>query len=202
MLKRFSNIILFINILYFSIQYVNAQTPEYYKNNINVDSLIVNCSNPVILMKQVYVAPKPKFKNKAEERRYNRLVRNFKRVYPYAKLMASTMKDVEKELTNIPGKRDRRKYIRQREKEFRRVYEKELRNLTMSQGLLLVKLLDRETGSTSFDIIKEFKGGLLAETFQGIARLFGNNLKAKYDPKGEDKNIEFLVLQYENGQVN
>ncbi len=200
MLKLFSNIILFI-VLFFSIQYSNAQTPKYYKNNINVDSLIVNCSNPVILMKQVYVAPQPTFKNKAEERRYNRLVRNFKRVYPYAKLMASTMEDVEKNLANISGKRDKRKYIRKREKEFRRVYEKELRGLTMSQGLLLVKLLDRETGSTSFDIIKEFRGGLLAGTFQGIARLFGNDLKAKYDPKGEDKNIEFLVLQYENGQL-
>ncbi len=179
-----------------------AQVPEYYANAINIDSIIANDPNPVLFMKQVYVTPDvtDKMTNK-QRRRHSRLVRNFKKAYPYAKLMGSTMQDIENNLKYIPNEKDQKKYIKKREKEFRAQYEDDIKKLTISQGLLLIKLIDRETGSTSFEIIKEFKGGVLAGTFQALARIFGHNLKVNYDPEGEDKDIEMLVLKYENGQL-
>ena len=111
------------------------------------------------------------------------------------------MDDLEKDLEDIPTDRLKRQYIRHREKQLRKQYGKEIKKLTISQGLLLIKLIDRETGDTSYQILKELKGGLLAGTFQGLARLFGHDLKSKYDPDGEDKEIELLIKKYENGQL-
>jgi hypothetical protein len=111
------------------------------------------------------------------------------------------MQQIETDISDISDENDREKYIKKREKQFRKTYEKEIRHLTISQGIILIKLIDRETGTTSYEIIKEFRGGILATTYQTIARIFGNNLKIKYDPINKDNDIEILVLKYENGQL-
>ena len=80
-------------------------------------------------------------------------------------------------------------------------FEKEVRKLTVSQGIILVKLIDRETGRTSYQVIKELKGNVTAFFWQGIARIFGNNLKTEYDPEGEDRVIEDIVLGIEAGFI-
>jgi hypothetical protein len=201
-MKKVTAYILFtISVFFWSNQETIAQVPEYYFDAINLDSIIANDPNPVVFMQQVYVTPEKSNMNRRDRRRYNKLIRNFKKAYPYAKLLSSTMKDIENNIQYIDDEKDRERYIKLREKAFRKHYEDEIKKLTISQGLLLIKLIDRETGETSFEIIKEFRGGLLAGTYQAIARIFGHNLKVNYDPEGEDKEIEMLVLKYENGQL-
>ncbi len=178
-----------------------SQVPDYYFGIINLDSIIANDPNPVVFMQQVYITPEKPNMSRAERRRNTRLIRNFKKAYPYAKLLSSTMKDIESNMKFISDEKEREHYIESREKAFRKQYEAEIKKLTISQGLLLIKLIDRETGDTSFEVIKEFKSGLLAVTYQTLARIFGHNLKVNYDPKGEDKDLEMLVLKYENGQL-
>ncbi|NLI87857.1 MAG: DUF4294 domain-containing protein, partial [Bacteroidales bacterium] len=75
----------------------------------------------------------------------------------------------------------------------------DLRKFTVSQGKMLMKLIDRETGATSYDLVKELKGGFSATFWQGVARLFGSNLKVKFDPEGEDKLLNELIGLYEKG---
>jgi hypothetical protein len=80
-------------------------------------------------------------------------------------------------------------------------FEKEVKRLTVTQGIILVKLIDRETGRTSYQVIKELKGGFTAFFWQGIARIFGNNLKTEYDPENQDKVMEDIVLGIEAGFI-
>lgn len=80
-------------------------------------------------------------------------------------------------------------------------FEKQVRKLTVTQGIILVKLIDRETGRTSYQVIKDLKGGFTAFFWQGIARIFGNNLKTEYDPENQDKVMEDIVLGIESGFI-
>jgi len=97
--------------------------------------------------------------------------------------------------------REKREYIAKVEKELINQYEKELTKLTISQGKMLIKLIDRETGLTSYELVKELKGGFSATFWQGIARIFGSNLKLKFDPQGEDKILNELIFLYEQGLI-
>jgi len=98
-------------------------------------------------------------------------------------------------------KRDRKKRMKELEKEIKRDYEGELTKLSFTQGRILIKLLDRETGSISYDIVKEFRGGFTAWFFQGIAKMFDYDLKSEYNPEGDDKIIEEVVKQVEQGNL-
>jgi hypothetical protein len=86
------------------------------------------------------------------------------------------------------------------EKELKAQFEDQLKDLTMNQGRILLKLIDRETGNTSYQLVKDFRGGFQAFMWQGVARLFGNNMKAEYDPEGEDVMIERAIKLVEAGQ--
>jgi hypothetical protein len=86
------------------------------------------------------------------------------------------------------------------EKELKAQFEDQLKDLTMNQGRILLKLIDRETGNTSYQLVKDFRGGFQAFMWQGVARLFGNNMKAEYDPEGEDIIIERAIKLVEAGQ--
>lgn len=166
-------ILLVLSLLPFSLM---SQSDKSYIPEFNYDSIILNSEIPVIMGQEVIVTPGKKYRSRREQRRYSKLIRNFKKVYPYAKLINKTMDDLEKDIEDIPTDRLKQQYIRHREKQLRKQYGKEIKKLTISQGLLLIKLIDRETGDTSYQILKELKGGLLAGTFQGLARLFGHDL--------------------------
>ena len=150
---------------------------------------------PQIQIDEVFiVAPFP-FKNKRQRRRYTRLVRDIKKVYPYAQLANKVLKDLEKSLDTITNKRLQKQHIKQADKALKKRYGNELKRLTIRQGRILIKLIDRETGSTSYELIKDLKGGFSAFMWQSLARLFGENLKADYDADGEDKMIEHILLR-------
>jgi uncharacterized protein DUF4294 len=135
------------------------------------------------------------------KRRYRRLIRNVKKAYPYAKIAGVRLKELDNHLVNIDNEKEKQAYIDQAEKEIMQQFEKEVKRLTVTQGVILVKLIDRETGRTSYQVIQELKGKLTAFFWQGIARIFGNNLKAEYDPGGSDRVIEDIVLGIEAGFI-
>jgi hypothetical protein len=137
----------------------------------------------------------------SDYRKYQRLVFNLKLVYPYALIVRSKLEKVNDELALLKSDKDRRKYIKNVEKEVLDQYEGEISELTITQGRLLLKLIDRETQNTSYDLIREYRGGLSAAFWQGIARLFGTNLKEEYDPFGDDALIEFIVQDIEAGNL-
>ncbi|MDR2359606.1 MAG: DUF4294 domain-containing protein [Prevotellaceae bacterium] len=150
-----------------------------------------------------YVFAFPKVKNNSKEwKEYRKLVYNFRKVYPYA-LMAKQKTDaMEEELAALPSKKEREALIKKYEKNLFAEFEQPIRKLTFSQGKLLLKLVDREVGQTSYYVIKDLKGGFTAFFWQGIARLFGANLKKPYDKYGEDRKVEELVKLYQEGSFD
>lgn len=144
---------------------------------------------------------KPVFESRREERRFNRLLYNLKVVYPYAKMAKAKLEEMNEHFKTLSSDKEKKDYTKQVEKEIRDGFEGKLKNLTVTQGRLLIKLIDRETGRTSYDLVKELRGGFSAFFWQALARLFGNNLKTKYDPTGEDKPIEDLIVAMEAGLI-
>ncbi len=134
-------------------------------------------------------------------RQYRRLIYNVKKVYPYAKLAGSKYAEVVAHLDSLERSKDQREYIRQIEDELLKDYEDELKNLTITQGRILIKLIDRETSYTSYEVVKELRGGIQAAFWQAIARLFGSNLKAEFDPEGEDKALNEIMIMIEKGEL-
>lgn len=132
---------------------------------------------------------------------YTKLVRDVKKAYPYAKLIANKVNEINKYLNTINNPKELEKEKNRLEKELRAQYEKDIRNLTRTQGKILIKLVYRETSKTSYNLIKDYRGGFLSSFYQGIARIFGLNLKETYDPNDKDRNIEIIVTLIENGQL-
>lgn len=138
-----------------------------------------------------------------EWRKYYRLVYNFSKVYPYALVARHIVTEVDSTIAADNLKRGRRdRYINEMQKELFEAFEQPLKNLTVSQGALLMKLIDREVGKSSYSIIKDYKSGVAAGFWQGIARLFGSDLKKPYDPQGDDQPTEELVRKWESGQFD
>ena len=150
---------------------------------------------------EVKIYPRHKFDNRWQYWRYRRLIRNVKAAYPYAKTAGKILQDLDKELAAINTKVQRKKYVNKVEKEIRDEFEDEVKHLTISQGRILIKLIDRETGNTTYDVLKEVKGNFSAVFWQAIARIFGSTLKSDYDPEGDDRMIEEIILMIENGQL-
>lgn len=132
---------------------------------------------------------------------WDRLVYNVKKVYPYAKLAGIKLKEYNSVLVAAKNETEKRRLMRQAEKELKDKFEGQLRDLNITQGKILLKLVDRETGNCSYDLVKELRGTFMAFFWQNIGRLFGYNLKARYDPKGEDRQIETIIYMIETGTI-
>lgn len=141
----------------------------------------------------------PKQKGK-DWRKYYRLVYNFSKAYPYALVAKKLVAEADSTIAadRLKGAR-REKYVSEVQKELFKVFEGQMRNLTVSQGALIMKLIDREVGKSSYNIIKGYKSGMAAGFWQGVAKMFGSDLKKPYDPEGEDMNTEELVKIWEAG---
>lgn len=153
----------------------------------------------VMELAPVSVVASREFGSRRAEWRYNRLVRNVKIVYPYAQLAGVMFREYTEKLQKLETERERREFTEQAEEELLERFEDDLRKLTFSQGLILIKLVDRETQHTSYDIVREFRGMFRAFFWQSIGRLFGFDLKTEYDPHGEDRDIEEVVTLIEEG---
>ncbi|MCX6332997.1 MAG: DUF4294 domain-containing protein [Bacteroidia bacterium] len=156
---------------------------------------------PEVAIKEVTIVGQKSASRKVMARRYDRMVYNLKKVYPYAVIVREKLYQVNQELAAITDEKERKKYLKGVEEFVLGEYEDDMRDMTITQGRLLIKMVDRETRNTSFNLIKEYRGGLSASFWQGIARIFGTNLKAEYDPFGDDAMMEILLLQIEAGTL-
>ncbi len=147
----------------------------------------------------VHILPVRKYARKKDMRRYAKLIRAVKKVYPIAQEAKREMALMEEELRRLPSKKDRELYTKGIQKMIVKKYTPVLKRMTVYEGRVLLKLIDRETEYTAFEIVKEFRGGFVAGFWQAMARLFGNNLKLEYDPDGSDKMLEQIVVYYEAG---
>lgn len=150
---------------------------------------------------QIWVYPPMKFKNKKQEKFYWKTVRDVKKTLPYAKKITVEMAYADEELAKLPDDRERRKWWRGFERQLYRKYEKDLRGMYASQGRMLMKLMDRETDKTSYELIKQYRGKAAANFWQFVAKLFKNDLKEEYDANDKDKIIERVINLVEAGQL-
>jgi hypothetical protein len=152
-------------------------------------------------LKPIDIFPDKKDMSPRQFREYTLLELKVKKVYPIAKVAAIKLAEYNRVYSSFKTERERRRYVKGVEKELFKEYEEELRTMRVSEGRILIKLLDRETGNSSFEIIKEFKGGFSAFFWQSVAKLFGHDLKAQYDPVMEDRLIEYIILQIDLGLI-
>ena len=154
----------------------------------------------LIQMKPVFVfGGKTKAKANATRKMYSRLIYNLKIVYPIAQEANATLKAMERRMAELNNEKEKQEFVKGMERALKRQYTPVLKNMTLSQGKLLIKLIDRETEHTSYDLVKQLRGGFRAFFWQGVAKIFGANLKDTYDEFGEDQYIEDLIMLYEAG---
>jgi hypothetical protein len=152
-----------------------------------------------VRVKEIWVFPERKFSNKREQRYYSRYVAKVKKVYPLAVEARVLLQKYEPQYYALHSQRDRRKLMKKLEEELLAQHKEELKKWSISDGKILLKLIDRETDRTAYTLIKDFRGDVSAVFWQGIARLFKNNLKDEYSPDDEDKLLEEIVKKIESG---
>ena len=128
-------------------------------------------------------------------------MRDVKRTLPYAKAIGATLQRINAELEKIPEEKDRKAYMKSMEAELIGQYESDMRKMTLSQGKMLIRLVDRECDQTSYELIKQYRGGVRAFFWQGFAKLFGADLKTTYDKDDKDKIVERVIILVEAGQL-
>ena len=147
----------------------------------------------------VHILPIRKYARKPDMRRYQRLIRMVKKCYPLAKEAHQEMEKMERQLLAVKNKKEREKLSKELQKKLIKEYTPIILKMTFAEGKVLLKLIDRETKNTAFEIIKEFRGGFVAGFWQMFAKMFGNNLKLEYEPEGKDRTLEQIVTYYEMG---
>ena len=152
-------------------------------------------------MNNVYVYPELTFKNKKQAQSYMRLVNNVKKVLPIAKEARQMLIETTEFLDMLPDEKSKNEHIKRVEEDIFRTYKPKMKKLTYSQGKLLIKLIDRECHSSSYEMIKAFMGPIRAGFWQVFAWGFGASLKKEYDPTGTDRLTERVVLMVEAGQI-
>lgn len=155
---------------------------------------------PFINLEPIYVNTDFVFKTRRQKEQWTRVKFNVKKVYPYAILAAAKLKEYDYVLQKIEDKNLKKSFLRACEKDLRHEFEDELKGLSVSQGKILMKLIDRETNKTTYEIVKQLRGSFQAAMWQALACLFGNSMKVEYDAQVEDIMIERAVKLVENGQ--
>lgn len=153
----------------------------------------------VVNLREVFVFPPVKFKNKRERNRYNKLVRDVKRTLPYAKIVYETLIETYEYMETLPDDKARQAHLKRMEKELFAEYKPQLKKLSFSQGKLLIKLIDRECNQSSYNLLKAYLGTFRAGFWNFFAGMFGASLKTEYDPDGKDALTERIVVLVENG---
>jgi hypothetical protein len=156
---------------------------------------------PVVTLPESEVKARWTARDRRAAEQYDKLTRNIVKVYPYARLTANLLREYEHDLSVIERSSDQELYIKLAEAELRAEFEAEVKDLTMSQGRVLIKLIDRETGKTSYDLVERLRGSFTAFVWQGLARLFGQDLRSTYDPAGDDRMMELIVQRIERGEL-
>lgn len=180
-----------------------AQDPdqrlEVGQVSINVPTTIVDGEKiPWILLKEVNIYARRTFKTEADRKAYNRLRYNVLKVLPYAKVAQSKYEQLHRDLALTDSKKEKRKLVKECEREIKEMFNNEIKNMSVSQGAILLKLIDRQTGNSSYEVVKELRGGIPAFFYQSLAKVFGHNLKSEYS-KTVDRDIENIIRNAERG---
>ncbi|MDE6645362.1 MAG: DUF4294 domain-containing protein [Muribaculaceae bacterium] len=170
---------------------------KYHMATADGDSVLM------LVMNEVTVFPPLKFKNKKQEQFYWRTVRDVKKTLPYAKLICSTLLETYEYIETFPTQKEKEEYLKKMEKEVFEQYKPALKHFTKGQARLLVKLIQRETNQSSYDILKAFLGTFRAGFWQAFGKLFGVNLKGQYRPESnsDDAIIERVCVAVEQGMI-
>jgi hypothetical protein len=155
---------------------------------------------PYVLLNAIVCYGDYPFKNLKQKAAWDRLKYNVKKVYPYAILAAARLKEYDRLLAQFSNENEKKRYMKLVESQLKKEFGAELKQLTITQGRILIKLIDRETGKTSYDLVKDMRGTLSAYMWQGLALMFSSNLKEEYDAQGEDKAIEYAIKLIEDGE--
>ncbi len=164
-------------------------------------SIIDGDTVPLITIRPVIVVSERNFADINEAMKYYMLRRDVKVAYPYAVMAEATFKQCEETMQTMTSESEKKKYLKETEKIMMAQYKEDLKSLTVNQGRILIKLINRQTGTTSYEMVKELRGSLSAFMWQTVARIFGNNLKDTYDPETEDKEIENIIGLIETGTI-
>ena len=187
-----------------AVDFQKVSVPTRTPQNV-MDSCLLRIENGDTLymawLHDVWVYPPMKFRNRSQEKFYWRTVRDVKKCLPYAKMITKDMAYADEELAKLPDDKSRRKWWRSFERQLYKKYEKDFRNMYASQGMMLMKLMDRETDKTSYELIKKYKGKASANFWQFVAKLFKNDLKEEYDASDKDRITERIINLVEAGQL-
>ena len=194
-------VILTLFALFLSFQSILAQDKQSRGGYLVPVCIYEGDTIPCVQLPTVYIFKPLKFKNDKERMEYYRLVRNVKKVYPIAREINRTILETYEYLQTLPNEKARQKHIKRVEKGLKDQYTPRMKKLSFAQGKLLIKLVDRQSNQTSFELVKAFMGPFKAGFYQTFAALFGASLKKEYDPNGEDKLTERVVILGENGQI-
>lgn len=198
-------IVLLLTVLSFwgSSQKSNAQSvkmnvlPEgYHRAYVDGQDTIA-----IFKLRDVYIFPKQKFRNKRDEAKYWKLVRDVKKTLPFAKIVYGTLIETYEYLETLPTDKARKAHLKRMEKELFAQYKPELKKLSLSQGKLLIKLIDRECNQSSYNLVKAYLGSFRAGFWNIFAGMFGASLKTEYYPLNKDRQIERIVLLVESGAL-
>ncbi len=174
-------------------QYKNDPTVKVMADTIRVSTTnIDNELIPWVVIPEITITDTRLFRSPEEKAKFNRLRYNVLKVLPYAMYARRKYSDLQVQMNYAKSRKEKRVLIKAFEGEIKNMFNKEIKNLTITQGGILIKLIDRETGTSSYDLLKDMKGGITAFFYQSIARFFGNNLKKTYDLQ-EDRDIEAII---------
>ncbi len=180
---------------------VDSDSPSYVPELVPKKAFVDGDSVLFMQMSNVYVYPVMELKSEKQRRAFNRLVNNVKKVLPIAKETNSIIIETYEYLQTIPDEKERKAHMKRVESEIYKKYKPRMKKLTYSQGKLLIKLVNRECNSSSYDIVKAFMGPIRAGFWQAFAWTFGASLKKEYHPEGTDRLTERVVLMVEAGQL-
>ena len=156
---------------------------------------------PYVKLPTVYIFKPLKFKNKRDMNKYYKLIRDVKKVLPISKEINHAIIETYEFMMTLPNEKARQRHMKAVEKSLKEQYTPRMKKLTFAQGKLLIKMIDRQTHSTGYELVKAFMGPFKAGFYQTFAALFGASLKKQYDPTGDDALTERVILMVENGQL-
>lgn len=195
--ERFNHKILSLIILFFwGLTSSNVFAQTSVRDTIKISAIVYNGDTiPMSVLSNIYVYSHLTEAQKRALAEYNRLRNAVYVTYPYARKAGIVLNDINAKLLSINDKKNRKSYINSREKELRKDFTTPLTNLSVYQGKVLMKLINRETGNNCYEIIKEYQGGLTARLYQTVAFFFSTSLKQPYDPHNDDVVIERIVQE-------
>ena len=177
---------------------IKAQQPTY-RDSIPPFILMNGDTVKTVVLRDIYIYPAQTYTSTRHEEQYQRLIRDVKRTLPYAKLVYATLIETYEYMQTLPDDKARDAHLKQMEKDLFAEYKPVMTKMTLTQGKLLIKLIDRECNQNSYDIIKAYLGPFRAGFWNLFAGVFGASLKTEWDPDSKDAAAERIVQLVEMG---